>query len=109
MSAFLLGLAADEALGSCSRGAGRDARMHGCCQGSKGDWERNSFDPSREQWHYNNAWFASRGYVVLNYTARGFRSGTRGSTGQSQLDSRLFEINDFQYLAGSFADDPFFN
>jgi hypothetical protein len=85
------------------------AFMHGCCQGSKGDWERTSFDASREQWHYNNAWFASRGYVVLNYTARGFRSGSRGSTGQTQLDSRQFEINDFQYLAGTFADDPFFH
>ena len=83
--------------------------MHGCCQGSKGDWERNSFDAAREQWHYNNAWFASRGYVVLNYTARGFRNQTRGSTGQTQLDSRQFEINDFQYLAGTFADDPFFH
>jgi hypothetical protein len=83
--------------------------MHGCCQGSKADWERTSFDASREQWHYNNAWFASRGYVVINYTARGFRSGTQGSTGQTQLDSRLFEINDFQYLAGLVADDPSFN
>jgi dienelactone hydrolase len=83
--------------------------MHGCCQGSKGDWERSDFDAAREQWHYNNAWFAARGYVVLNYTARGFRSGSRGSTGQTQLDSRLFEINDFQYLAGTFADDPFFS
>jgi hypothetical protein len=85
------------------------AFMHGCCQGQKGDWERNSFDATREHWHNNNAWFASRGYVVLNYTARGFRSGTQGSTGQTQLDSRLFEINDFQYLAGLIADDPFFS
>ena len=63
-----------------------------------------------EHWHYNNAWFASRGYVVLNYTARGFHERHRqGSTGQTQLDSRLFEINDFQYLAGLVADDSFFN
>jgi dienelactone hydrolase len=83
--------------------------MHGCCVGSKSDWERISFDADREQWHYNNAWFASRGYVVLNYTARGFRTFSRGSTGQTQLDSRLFEINDYQHLAGTFADDPFFS
>jgi dienelactone hydrolase len=82
--------------------------MHGCCQGSKFDWERGSFDSPGETWHYNNAWFASRGYVVANYTARGFRSQTRGSTGETQLDSRSFEINDFQYLAGLIADDPFF-
>jgi dienelactone hydrolase len=56
--------------------------------------------PGGELWHYNNAWFASRGYVVLTYTARGFVDGqNRGSTGQTQLDSRSFEINDFQDLA----------
>src|SRR3989442_11783949 len=32
-----------------------------------------------------------------------------GSTGETQLDSRHFEINDFQYLAGLLADDPFFS
>ncbi len=82
--------------------------MHGCCAGTKFDWERNGFDATGETWHYNNSWFASRGYVVANYTARGFRSGTRGSTGESQLDSRSFEVNDFQSLAGQIADDPFF-
>ena len=74
---------------------------------------RPASTPRGERWHYNNAWFASRGYVVVNYTARGFvngeSNGDRGSTGETQLDSRRFEINDFQYLAGQVADDPFFN
>jgi hypothetical protein len=85
--------------------------MHGCCAGTKMDFEDTTFDPANEHWHYNNAWFASRGYVVVNYTARGFHGigETRGSTGQTQLDSRLYEINDFQSLAGQIADDPFFN
>ncbi|MGH2979862.1 MAG: CocE/NonD family hydrolase C-terminal non-catalytic domain-containing protein [Solirubrobacterales bacterium] len=85
--------------------------MHGCCAGDRGAWERDSFDSSGEHWHYNNGWFASRGYVVINYTARGFRNqaGGGGSTGETQLDSRRFEINDFQHLAGVVADDPFFN
>jgi hypothetical protein len=47
--------------------------------------------------------------VVINYTARGFIHGPGGSTGETQLDSRRFEINDFQHLAGQVADDPFFN
>ena len=76
--------------------------MHGCCSGSKTSWEANSFDAGGELWHYNNAWFASRGYVVVNYTARGFVNGTsngdKGSTGETQLDSRAFEVNDFQYI-----------
>jgi dienelactone hydrolase len=87
------------------------AFMHGCCAGDKTAWERDSFDASREHWHYNNAWFAARGYVVINYTSRGFRNqnATGGSTGETQLDSRRYEINDFQYLAGLLADDPFFD
>src|SRR6185295_16728483 len=44
---------------------------------------------------------------------RGFVNGTsngdKGSTGETQLDSRRFEINDFQSLAGQLADDSFFN
>jgi hypothetical protein len=89
------------------------AMMHGCCAGDKTGWEATSFDAGGERWHYNNAWFASRGYVVVNYTARGFvngeNNGNLGSTGETQLDSRRFEINDFQHLAGLVADDPFFN
>jgi dienelactone hydrolase len=85
--------------------------MHGCCAGDKTAWEKDSFDAAGESWHYNSAWFAARGYVVINYTSRGFRnlSGGGGSTGETQLDSRRYEINDFQYLAGLVADDPFFN
>jgi hypothetical protein len=88
--------------------------MHGCCGGSKFDWRGTSFEgASKHQWHYNSAWFAARGYVVLNYTARGFvngeNNGNHGSTGEMHWDSRRFEMNDFQDLAGQIADDPFFN
>ena len=80
--------------------------MHGCCSGSKTSWESATIDGGgAENWHYNNAWFASRGYVVLTYTARGFVNGSnQGSTGQTQLDSDLFEINDYQHMAGQLAD-----
>ena len=50
--------------------------MHGCCSGSKASWESESFDDTGEKWHYSNAWFASRGYAVVTYTARGFVDGT---------------------------------
>ncbi len=84
--------------------------MHGCCSGKKSDWEAPTIDVGGEKWHYSNAWFAARGYVVLTYTARGFvNRENRGSTGETQLDSRLYEINDYQYLAGLLADDPYFN
>lgn len=79
--------------------------MHGCCGGNKTSWEATSVDAARELWHHSNAWWASRGYVVVNYTARGFRnSEERGSTGTTQLDSRRYEINDYQYLIGLLAD-----
>ena len=74
--------------------------MHGCCGGNKTSWEADTVDAARREWHYNNAWFASRGYVVVTYTARGFvNNQNRGSTGETQLDSRSFEINDYQALA----------
>ena len=79
--------------------------MHGCCGGNKTSWEATSIDAENEKWHHSNAWFASRGYVVINYTARGFRNADdRGSTGTTQLDSRRYEINDYQYLVGLLAD-----
>lgn len=91
--------------------------MHGCCSGDKANWEASAGSPTidgraapaqgssepgafNERWHYNNLWFASRGYVVVTYTARGFiNNQNRGSSGQSLLDSRSFEINDYQHLA----------
>src|SRR5918999_1309600 len=80
--------------------------MHGCCGGNKTSWQAADVDAAGEKWHHSNAYFAARGYVVVNYTARGFRDGNQaGSSGTTQLDSRRFEINDFQYLVGLLVDD----
>jgi dienelactone hydrolase len=87
--------------------------MHGCCSGTKTGWEAQTVDEpgSAEKWHYSNAWFASRGYVVLTYTSRGFAGGKGpgdpngdGSTGETQIDHRAFEINDYQSLAAQLVD-----
>jgi hypothetical protein len=84
--------------------------MHTCCSGDKHNFEAPTIDGSGELWHYNNAWFAARGYVVLTYTSRGFVDGSgHGSTGEMQLDSRRYEVNDFQDLACQLAGDPFFH
>ena len=75
---------------------------------SKSDW-RGTIDGEGEGWHYTDAWFAARGYVVLAYTSRGFVDARgRGSTGQAQLNHRAYEANDLQYLTGLLAEDPFF-
>jgi predicted acyl esterase len=84
--------------------------MHGCCSGNKTSWESNKLAEGGERWHYNAAWFATHGYVVLTYTARGFvDQNNHGSTGETQIDSLQYEMNDFQALAGMLADDASFN
>ena len=84
--------------------------MHTCCAGDKRNFEASTIDAPGETWHYSNAWFAARGYVVLTYTSRGFvDSSGHGSTGQMQLDSRRYEVNDMQDLACKLAGDPFFH
>jgi dienelactone hydrolase len=81
--------------------------MHTCCGSDKTNFEADTVDAPGETWHYSNAWFAARGYVVLNYTARGFvNSSNQGSTGESQLDSRRYEVNDYQHVACQLAADP---
>jgi acetyl esterase/lipase len=85
------------------------AVMHGCCSGSKRSWEADGFDAPGERWHYNNAWWAARGYVVLTWTSRGFVNGSgHGSTGEIHIDAQPYEINDFQHMVGQLVDDPFF-
>ena len=90
--------------------------MHGCCSGSKTSWESETIDDpdSKEGWHYSNAWFAARGYVAVTYTSRGFVAGKGptdldgdGSTGETQIDHRSFEINDFQSIVAQLADSTF--
>jgi predicted acyl esterase len=50
---------------------------------------------------FNNRWFASRGYAVLNYDARGHGD----SGGQIALASKKVEIRDTQHLTGLLVDD----
>jgi predicted acyl esterase len=38
--------------------------------------ENDTIEGTGGEFHYNNAWFASKGYAVLNYTARGFEGDT---------------------------------
>ena len=50
---------------------------------------------------WNNVWFASRGYAVLNYSARG--QGNSG--GEIGLASKELEVRDTQFLTGLLVDD----
>jgi len=94
--------------------------MHGY-GGSKTDFESTSPggpDPNAAGgsniYHYNNNFYARRGYAVLTYTARGFGdscgggpSGDHtGACGQGfiRLADTRFEARDTQYLLGLLAD-----
>ena len=50
---------------------------------------------------WNNVWFASRGYAVLNYSSRGHGE----SGGPLDLASKDVEVRDTHYLTGLLADD----
>lgn len=50
--------------------------------------------------HFNNRWFARRGYAVLNYSARGHGA----SQGDIALSSKHVEVRDTRRLTGLLAD-----
>ena len=81
----------------------------------KHEWESTTDDADGgDKWHWNSHWFATHGYYVLTYTARGFMSqparayqpatpaGTSRLTSPSatiHLKSREFEARDTQWLS----------
>jgi predicted acyl esterase len=86
--------------------------LHGYAN-QKTEWESSSASNSNpDKDHYNNFWFASQGYAVLTYTARGFHGSCgqgplqdpRCARGWMHLADRRFEVRDTQYLAGLLAD-----
>jgi dienelactone hydrolase len=97
--------------------------MHGWGN-SKTDWESTTLAGGRaDQYHWNNAWFASQGYVVLTYSARGFHnscgkdsatnyiylndpacSSGAGERSWTHLADRRWETHDTQHIAGLLVD-----
>lgn len=80
--------------------------------GNKGDWQATSRDGNgADKYHWNNVWFVSQGYAVLNYTARGFRQSCgitdldpACATGWTHLGDRDHEGRDSQHLLGLLVD-----
>jgi predicted acyl esterase len=88
--------------------------------GSKESHESDTVAGSGGSFHYTNLWFASRGYAVLNYTARGFHEdeclddSVQSSDAEDfypsspaclpQLDHVDYEVRDTQYLVGRLVD-----
>ncbi|HEY8030683.1 MAG TPA: CocE/NonD family hydrolase [Gaiellaceae bacterium] len=86
--------------------------LHGWSQ-DKTFWEAaTTAGDGAGSWHWNNVWFASKGWVVINYTARGFQQSC-GLTdqdanctpnGYTHLADRRFETRDSQILLGKLVD-----
>jgi predicted acyl esterase len=69
--------------------------------------------PSVQRFHYNNVFYAKRGYAVVNLTARGdgnscgkpeSRTSPGCDRGWMHLDDQAFEAHDVQYLVGLLVD-----
>jgi predicted acyl esterase len=79
----------------------------------KSEWEADTTaGDGAGTWHWNNVWFVSKGWVVVNYTARGFQQSC-GMTdqdanctpnGYTHLADRRFETRDSQILLGKLVD-----
>ena len=86
--------------------------LHGWGQ-DKTFWEATSkAGDGAGSWHWNNVWFVSKGWVVVNYTARGFQQSC-GTTdqdanctpnGYTHLSDRRFEVRDTQTILGTLVD-----
>lgn len=86
--------------------------LHGWGQ-DKTFWEASSrTGDGAGSWHWNNVWFVSHGWVVVNYTARGFQQSC-GTTdedanctpnGYTHLSDRRFEVRDTQTILGKLVD-----
>ena len=74
--------------------------LHGWSQ-DKTVWEAKARSgDGADTWHWNNVWFVSRGWVVVNYTARGFKqscgsmdSDSDCDRGYTHLAARRFETS----------------
>jgi hypothetical protein len=87
--------------------------------GSKTDFESTNPDGDGSvTYHYNNDYYASRGYAVVNYTARGFGHSCGGgptatatyapgdpcANGYIRLADTRYEARDTEYLLGLLVD-----
>jgi len=86
--------------------------LHGWGQ-DKTYWEATTkAGDGADTWRWNNVWFVSRGWVVVNYTARGFQqscgaadqSATCTPNGYTHLADRRFEGRDAETILGKLVD-----
>ncbi len=85
--------------------------LHGWSQ-DKTYWESDTAAGNGAgTWHWNNVWFVSKGWVVVNYTARGFQQScgvtdpsANCANGYTHLADRRYETRDTQTILGKLVD-----
>jgi predicted acyl esterase len=90
--------------------------LHGWSQ-DKETWQSSSRDGdgNPDKYHWNNVWFVSKGYAVVNYTARGFKDSCGQMDGGADcvfppnrawthLADRRWETKDSQHILGLLVD-----
>jgi predicted acyl esterase len=108
-----LGLDADVSIPlNVSRARQTIVMLHGWSQ-DKTYWEAaTKAGDGADTWHWNNVWFVSKGWVVVNYTARGFQQScgmtdqdaSCAPNGYTHLADRRFETRDSQLILGKLVD-----
>ena len=87
--------------------------VHGLGQ-SKTAFESTDATGSGSVYHYNNAFYAQRGYAVVNLSQRGYgmscgkpesRTSPGCDRGWQHLDDQAYEARDIQYLLGLLVDE----
>src|SRR3954451_24917634 len=81
----------------------------------EGDEQPSNAPESATTYHWNNTWFAQRGYAVVNYTARGFGRSCGKAAGPDptcaatkgwiHLADQRYEARDSQELLGTLVDE----
>jgi predicted acyl esterase len=87
--------------------------------GDKTNWQSTTQegDGNPDKYHWNNVWFVSRGYAVVNYTARGFQESCGANDNEEpdcvfdgtrrpwiHLADRRWEARDAQHILGLLVD-----
>ena len=88
--------------------------LHGL-GGSKTDFESAPAGDGGALYHYNNQWYASQGYAVVNLSARGYGRSCGVTTsrtadciaakGWQHLADQRYEVRDVQNLLGTLVDE----
>ena len=105
-------------------GLGGSKESYGCSAVDEGEppCSEDTIEGAGGKYHFNNLWFASRGYAVMNHTARGYKGSSCRDTSVESVDGNVelygaspacrpqvshirYDVKDVQFLTGRLADE----